>query len=248
MSNSEDVTTRYAFSDEWREGVYQAIVQRRDMRSFLPNPVPQETIAKILCAANHAPSVGFMQPWNFILVEDRTLREKIQAHVEAERILAAEKFEGARREQYLTFKLEGILDSPLNICITCDPTRFGPAVIGRNTIRETDAFSTCCAVQNLWLAARAEGVGVGWVSILKPSLLQSLLNIPEHIIPVAYVCVGFVKNFPPEPLLEKVGWLPKLKLEDLVYAEHWGAKPSPELIQILQAHEKLSSTEEPTIS
>src|SRR5207253_8923834 len=126
--------------------------------------IPNEILVRILNAAHHAASVGFMQPWNFIVVKDLELRRRIHAHVDAERKRAAEKFEGERREKYLSYKLEGILDSALNICITCDTARCGPVVLGRNTIRETDVYSTCCAVQNLWLAARVEGIGVGWVS------------------------------------------------------------------------------------
>src|SRR3990172_1284908 len=144
------------FSSEWRRGLYEAILRRRDMRTFRSDPVPPETLARILLAAHRAGSVGFMQPWNFIVVGDVELRRKIRAHVEAERLRAAEEFHGERREKYLGFKLEGILDAPINICVTCDRTRFGPAVLGRNTVPDTDIYSTCCAIQNLWLAARAE--------------------------------------------------------------------------------------------
>src|SRR5262249_36222509 len=119
-------------------------------------------------------------------------------------------------------KLEGILDAPLNICVTCDRQRFGPAVLGRHTIPETDLYSTCAAIQNLWLAARAEGIGVGWVSILDPDELRKLLGIPQHVVPVAYLCVGFPSEFAPRPMLETAGWLPRLPLTDVVFSNRWG--------------------------
>ncbi|MDP6356138.1 MAG: 5,6-dimethylbenzimidazole synthase [Planctomycetota bacterium] len=223
----------HTFPDSWREGVYEAIFRRRDIRSFKPDPVPTPILAKLLQAAHHAPSVGFMQPWNFMVIDDLAVREEIQAHVEEERIRAAEHFDEERREKYLTYKLEGILESPLNICVTCDSTRFGPAVIGRNTIRETDCFSACCAVQNLWLAARAEGIGVGWVSILRLERLREILGIPDHVCPVAYLCVGYVHQFAPKPELEAAGWLPRLPLEEIVFGDHWGDKPAQPLVGAL---------------
>ncbi len=224
----------HAFPPEWRRGLYQAILKRRDMRHFLPDPVPDDALARVLSAAHHAGSVGFMQPWNFLLVRDRATREKVHAHVTEERLRAAEKFEPARRGKYLSFKLEGILEAPLNLCVTCDPARFGPAVIGRNTIRETDLFSTCCAVQNLWLAARAEGLGCGWVSILKPESLRRLLGIPEPVYPLAYLCLGFVESFPEKPTFETEGWLPRLGLKDLVYDGAWGRAPEPAFTDLLK--------------
>ncbi|HLF07485.1 MAG TPA: 5,6-dimethylbenzimidazole synthase, partial [Thermoplasmata archaeon] len=140
--------------------VYEAIFSRRDIRKFRPDPLPEEVLHRILDAAHHAPSVGFMQPWDFILVRDRATRERVKAIFDRENARAAELYTGGRRRLYESLKLEGILDSPLNVCVTCDRSR-GGAVLGRNTILETDLFSTCCAIQNLWLAARAEGVGVG---------------------------------------------------------------------------------------
>ncbi|MBI3793420.1 MAG: 5,6-dimethylbenzimidazole synthase [Nitrospinae bacterium] len=217
----------YEFPAEWREGVYQAIVQRRDIRHFLPDAVPTEKLAKILKAGHHSASVGFMQPWDFIIIEDVEVRRKVKAHVEAERLIAAEGFDGERREKYLAYKLEGILEAPINICVTCDRERTGGKVLGRNTIRDTDVYSTAGAVQNMWLAARAEGIGVGWVSILQPEFLNNLLGLPENVTPVAYLCVGYAKEFPERPVLETTGWLPRLSLEKIVHSNRWGA-PSPQ--------------------
>jgi 5,6-dimethylbenzimidazole synthase len=215
----------HEFPAHWKDGVYAAILQRRDMRAFRPDPIPNETLARILNAAHHAGSVGFMQPWNFLVIESREVRQKIRDHVEAERLRAAAAFDEERRKKYLSFKLEGILDAALNICVTCDPTRHGPEVLGRHTIRDTDVYSTCCAIQNLWLAARAEGIGVGWVSILEPQCLRDVLGIPGHVVPVAYLCVGCVDSFPAQPMLETANWLPKLALAELVYRDQWGAPP-----------------------
>ncbi len=212
-----------AFSSDWREGVYQAIYRRRDVRRFRPDPVPSETLARLLKAAHHAPSVGFMQPWNFIVIASRATRMKVKDLYERERLAAAQFFDEPQKSHYLSLKLEGILEAPLNICITCDPTCAGPAVLGRNSTPETDVYSTCCAVENLWLAARAEGVGVGWVSILKRPQLQAILGIPPHVVPVAYLCVGYPERFLERPELEIEGWRRRQPLESVVFYENWGS-------------------------
>lgn len=213
----------FEFHSAAKQGVYDAIFQRRDIRrEFLPAPIPDEVLRRLLEAAHHAGSVGFMQPWNFILVRDLEIRRKIKAVFEEENARAASHYSGAQGALYRNFKLEGILESPLNICVTCDPERGGPHVIGRNTIRETDLFSTCCAVQNLWLAARAEGIGVGWVSILDNQKLKNILGIPDPVFPVAYLCVGYVRHFATRPLLEEAGWRQRLPLDDLIFHNSWG--------------------------
>ncbi len=204
------------------------------MRAFEPDPVPPEVLARVLGAAHQAGSVGFSQPWSFIVIDDVETRRTIRAHVEAERLRAAEAFTGERRDKYLSYKLEGILDAAVNICVTCDRERNGPAVLGRHTIRDTDVYSTCGAIQNLWLAARAEGLGVGWVSILEPDELRRTLGIPEHVLPVAYLCVGAVAEFPPRPALETTGWLPRMALGEVVYANRWGQAPGDALRQALE--------------
>ncbi|MEK6965263.1 MAG: 5,6-dimethylbenzimidazole synthase, partial [Thermoproteota archaeon] len=146
------------FSDEEKSGLYKAIFSRRDVRSqFTSKPIDEKILSQILHAAHHAPSVGFSQPWNFILIKDYEIRKKIKESFEAEKTHSSKLVEEPRRTKYLSFKLEGILDSPLNICVTYDPSKFGPFVIGRSSIPETGLYSVCCAVQNLWLAARSEG-------------------------------------------------------------------------------------------
>lgn len=218
---SQSDAERFAFTPGDREAVYRAIAGRRDVRHFRPDPVPDEVLGRILRAGGHAPSVGFSQPWNFLVVRDFETRRRLHAHVDGERRKGAERFEGERKERYLALKLEGILDAPLNLCVTCDRERFGPAVLGRNTILEADIFSAVTAVQNLWLAARAEGVGLGWVSILRNEFLSDLLGLPGNVVPVAYLCVGYPVDLPDRPLLESRGWLPRVPLEELVFEDRW---------------------------
>lgn len=213
----------HPFSDEERQGLYRAIHERRDVRSqFLPDPIPPEVLARLLQAAHHAPSVGFMQPWDFILIDSVPLREQIVRIFDQENERAANNYSGERQKTYRSLKLQGILESPLNLCITCDRSRGGDHVLGRNSIVETDLFSTCLAVQNLWLAARAEGIGVGWVSILDQHKLATALNLPEHVYPLAYLCLGYVSEFLDQPELQKKGWRSRLPLEELVHGNGWG--------------------------
>ena len=213
------------FSDEEKNGLYKAIFSRRDVRShFTSREIDDSLLSKILNAAHHAPSVGFSQPWNFILIKDYEIRKKIKESFEKERKKSSQMVEEPKKSKYLSFKLEGILDSPINICVTYDPTKFGSFVIGRSSIPETGVYSACCAVQNLWLAARTEGIGVGWVSILSNSVLKEILKLPEHVVPVAYLCLGHVDDFSPKPDLEMAGWLPRLELKDVIFYEKWGKK------------------------
>lgn len=211
------------FTDQEREGLYRAIYERRDVRSqFLPDPVPPEVLGRLLTAAHHAPSVGFMQPWDFLVIDSLEVRKSVLALFDQENAKAADNYTGDRQDQYRSLKLQGIIESPMNLCITCDRSRGGPSVLGRNTIVETDLFSTCLAVQNLWLAARAEGIGVGWVSILDQDDLAQTLNLPEHVYPLAYLCIGYVSEFLDEPELQAKGWRSRLPLAELVHRNGWG--------------------------
>ncbi len=237
-SKSERFTPVGEFEKHLKEGVYRAIYSRRDIRSqFRDQPIPEDVLARVLQAAHHAPSVGFMQPWNFILVEKLQIRKAIHDAFKRANEEAALMFPGEKRERYRSFKLEGILESPLNICVTCDRDRFGPVVIGRTANPIMDCFSSVCAVQNLWLAARAEGLGVGWVSILHNPDLMKILNLPSHVIPVAYLCIGYVTHFPDRPELETAGWLPRLSLEQIVFYNRWGEPMSENLANALRSSE-----------
>ncbi len=215
-----------SFTDAERDSVYRAIHERRDIRSYRPDPVPPDVLERILTAGHRAGSVGLMQPWNFLLVADRAVREQVHAHFLACNAEAAQRYEGDRQQTYLSLKLQGILDAPLNVLVTCDPTRGGEHVLGRSHIRETDVYSTCLAVQNLWLAARAEGVGIGWMSIMEPAAINALLGIPDPVIPVAYLTLGYPIEFPDEPLLQAVGWRKRLGLEDVLFQDRWGEPAS----------------------
>jgi 5,6-dimethylbenzimidazole synthase len=215
------------FSEVEKAGFYKAIYSRRDVRShFTSDPIDDKVLTKILNAAHHAPSVGFSQPWNFILIKDSKTKKKIKESFEIEHKYASEKLTDTKKSEYLSLKLEGILESPVNICITYDPTKFGPFVIGRTSIPETGIYSVCCAVQNMWLAARAEGIGLGWVSIISNKVLKTELGLPEHIIPIAYVCLGHVTKFETKPDLERAKWLPRLNLGEVVFYEKWEQKDS----------------------
>ncbi|QFU20607.1 5,6-dimethylbenzimidazole synthase [Shewanella eurypsychrophilus] len=208
-----------------RDAVYKTIFNRRDVRSeFKSDTIPDDVLMRILTAAHHAPSVGFMQPWDFVIVKSDETKQRLKqgflkANAEAELL-----FEGERKDQYRALKLEGILEAPIGICITCDRTRTGPVVLGRTANLDMDLYSSVCAVQNLWLAARAENIGVGWVSIIHDEVLHQTLGIPEHIVPVAYLCLGYVSTFYEKPELEKKGWLRRRPLETLIHEEQWQAK------------------------
>ena len=214
-----------SFTEEEKRGFYKAIYSRRDVRSyFISKPIEDDILSKILHAAHHAPSVGFSQPWNFILVKDIKTKSKIKESFEEEKNRSSQLVEESKRSKYISFKLEGILESPVNLCVTYDPTKFGPFVIGRSSIPEAGLYSVCCAIQNLWLSARTEGIGLGWVSILSNDTLKEVLELPEHVIPIAYLCLGYVDEFAEKPDLEIAGWLPRLDLKDVVYFEKWNDK------------------------
>lgn len=211
-----------AFPHEERQAVYRAIETRRDVRDqFLPESLPEDLVGRLLQAAHNAPSVGFMQPWNFLLVRSLATRNAVHAAFLKANAEAEAMFAGEQQARYRALKLEGILNAPLSICVTCDPTRGGTVVLGRTHNPRMDVYSTVCAVQNLWLAARAEGVGVGWVSIFHDSDIRSILGIPGHVEIVAWLCVGFVDRIYAEPELAVKGWRQRLPLEELVFEERW---------------------------
>lgn len=209
------------FSEQEKEALYKVIYTRRDIRTFLDKPVPENLIHKILQAAHHGPSVGFMQPWNFILVTDEDTKARLAWAADKERRALAIHYEDQKQEQFLNLKVEGIMQAPLTICVTCDPTRGGSHVLGRNSIPETDLMSTACAIQNMWLAACAEGLALGWVSFYKKNDVRDILNIPPHIDPVALLSVGYTEHYPSKPILETANWEKRRALQDLIYHEHW---------------------------
>ncbi len=157
----------------------------------------------------------------FVVVKEADVKQQVKDAFQLAHNDAAEMFEGDRQEQYKSFKLEGIMEAPVGVCVTCDRLRNGPVVIGRTAIPEMDLYSTVCAVQNLWLAARAENLGLGWVSIIDNEALKEILAIPEHVVPIAYLCIGYVSHFHDNPELEKAGWLPRENIGELIHYNRW---------------------------
>lgn len=214
---------RHEFSLPEREAVYRAIFERRDVRrNFLPTPIPDQILTRVLTAAHHAGSVGFMQPWDFVVVRDRATKGAVKELFQQANTEAATRYRGERAALYRSLKLEGIEEAPINIGVTCSRQRGGPHVLGRSTVRDTDLYSTCCAIQNLWLAARAEGIGVGWVSILDHGALKRVLGVPKPVKVLAYLCLGYVSDFATKPDLEAAGWRARIPVEELIHYESWG--------------------------
>lgn len=217
---------QHRYSDAEIAAVYRVIAERRDMRHFLPTPVAPEILTKILQAAHHAPSVGLMQPWRFIRISDVNTRTSIHQLVDAERVRTAQaigEYENtARMAEFLRLKVEGILDcGELLVVALCDKRE--QQVFGRRTMPEMDLASVSCAIQNMWLAARAEGLGMGWVSIFDPVKLAQLLNIPNDAKPIAVLCLGHVNSFYKEPMLVETGWKIAKPLTDMVMENSWDA-------------------------
>lgn len=213
------------FSDHERAAVYRVIFERRDVRrNFLQTPIADAVLARILTAAHHAGSVGFMQPWDFVVVRQQATKFAVKQLFQKSNGQAAMRYEGARATLYQSLKLEGIEEAPINICVTCSRQRGGRHVLGRSTVRDTDIYSTCCAIQNLWLAARAEGIGVGWVSILDHVALKRVLGIPRPVKVLAYLCLGYVSEFAAQPDLETAGWRARIPVDQLIHHESWGNK------------------------
>lgn len=202
--------------------LFEAIYRRRDVRDFGPDQIPQKTLLKILDAAHHAGSVGLMQPWNFTVIQAPATQASIVEIVAEENLKAAKNYHGEDREKYLSLHLEAIHTAPVHIAVTCDSQRGGLQVVGRNTMPETDLYSTCCAIQNLWLAARAEGVGMCWVSLIDPERVKQVLGIPEAITLVGYLCLGIPESFDDRPHLERQGWKERTPLEEVLFFESWG--------------------------
>jgi len=213
------------FGEEEREAVYRAIGARRDVRrGFVGEALPDAVLERLLKAAHSAPSVGLMQPSRFILIRSVEVRQRVREAFEAANREALERYTGEERERYRALKLEGILEAPQNLCVVCDAESERGRGLGRQTMPETAVYSTVCAIQNLWLAARAEGVGVGWVSIVSPGALREILGIPEKVVPVAYLCLGYVDRFGEEPELERLGWEQRCSLESVLFHESYGGE------------------------
>ena len=207
------------FSEADKEAIYRVIAERRDMRHFLPDPVPPELLTRLLQAAHLAPSVGYMQPWRFIRIVNHELRMQIHTLVEAERVVTAAAL-AEREDEFMRLKVEGIRECGELLVVALTNGR-EKHVFGRRTLPEMDLASASCAIQNLWLAARAEGLGMGWVSLFDPEKLAQLLDMPSGASPVAVLCLGYVDAFYPRPMLEMERWANRIPLETLVFEDRW---------------------------
>lgn len=215
-----------AFSTVERDAVYRAIFERRDMRHFVGGEVPADVMRRLMSAAHHAPSVGFMQPWRFIRVRSKPLRVELHTLVERERLLTAKAL-GQREDEFMKLKVQGVLDAA-EVLVVALPEGREQHIFGRRTLPEMDLASAACAIQKLWLAARAEGLGMGWVSLFCPVQLVRLLGMPEGSKPVAVLCLGPVKAFYDKPMLQSENWATRSKLEDMMFEDGWGQVSSPE--------------------
>lgn len=204
-------------------GLYETIFRRRDVRGqFNGDPIDTDTLRKVLEAAHSAPSVGLTQPWDFVVVDSDKLRKQFWEHVQEEREAFAATLAGDDAETFAGIKIDGILEASLSLVVSYDPERGRPAVLGRNTIDDAGLYSVCLAIQNLWLAATAEGWGVGWVSFYREPFLADLLHLPEGIRPVAWLCLGPVDRFEEVPDLERHGWRQRRPLDDSIHHNRWG--------------------------
>ena len=217
-----------SFPDAERAAVYRAIDERRDVRrDFVPDPIPSDVLERVLAAGHRAPSVGFSQPWDFIIITDPGRRARVKALAERSRDDFASSLPAARARAFDRLKTEAIVQTPVNIVVTCDPTRGGRHTLGRHAQPQTAAYSSVLAVANLWLAARAEGLGVGWVSFFDERELAAELGLPPHLEVVAYLCLGYVTSFAPEPELAQAGWARRRPLSWAVHAEEYGRRQLP---------------------
>ncbi|AGO60469.1 5,6-dimethylbenzimidazole synthase [Ferroplasma acidarmanus] len=215
--------------------VYEAIKKRRDVRSwFSDKHIDNNTLGRILKAGNYAPSVGLSQPWNYILIRDIETRKKIKAVVEEKRMDFYNSLPDEKKIKFQNIKIEGILESDLNMAVTCDVSRKGPDILGRATMPEMSEYSVVLSIENMWLAARAEGIGMGWISFIDPDMVKKILGIPESIKLVGYLAVGYLSEDHDIPELEEKKWEKRLDVSNFVYMDKWGEKPDPETIDKLK--------------
>jgi len=204
-------------------GLYEAIHRRRDVRAqFTGAPIAAPVLARVLAAAHAAPSVGLSQPWDFVVISDPAVRRAFYDHVHDERRAFAASLAGAEAERFAGIKIDGVLEATLSLVVTYDPARGAPNVLGRHAIADAGLYSVCLAIENLWLATTAEGLGMGWVSFYRERFVRRLLGIPEAVRPVAWLCLGPVSHLEDTPDLERHGWRHRLALADVLHYDHWG--------------------------
>lgn len=221
------MTNPHAYSDSEQAAIYKVIAERRDMRHFLSEPIPEDVLTRLLQAAHHAPSVGLMQPWRFLRITAPEIRAAIHRLVDEERVATAKaigEYENtARMAEFLRLKVEGVLEcGELFVVGLCDQRE--EHIFGRRTLPEMDIASVSCAIQNMWLAARAEGIGMGWVSLFDPVRLGQLLSMPKESKPIAILCLGYVNSFYHQPMLVETGWRREKPLSEMLMENHWSSK------------------------
>jgi 5,6-dimethylbenzimidazole synthase len=221
-SSTEPASAPAPITDPLASRLYDVIHRRRDVRAqFTGEPLDAAVLGRLLGAAHAAPSVGMSQPWDFVLVYDQGIRRTFWEHVQQERQVFAESLQDERAERFAGIKVEGILEATLSVVVTYDADRGGPDVLGRHAIGASGIYSVCLAIENLWLACTAEGIGMGWVSFYREGFLRDLLGIPERIVPVAWLCIGPVSHLESTPDLERVGWRHRRPLADVVHRDRW---------------------------
>ncbi len=216
-----DAPDGWRFSQAARDALYDVLRARRDVRRFRPDPVPDEVLERVLAAAHAAPSVGHSQPWRFVVVDDPALRDRAAIMADAERLAQSERLDPESARHLLDLQLEGIREAPLGVVVCCDRRVPAAGVLGRATFPDADLWSCACAIENLWLAARAEGLGVGWVTLFAPAELDGLVGLPDGVVTLGWLCLGWPDERPPEPGLERAGWSRREPLSAVVLRNRW---------------------------
>lgn len=252
IGDASSAAQRAAAPDGWafpvgQQGLFEVMAARRDIRRYRAEAVPEELIRKILEAGHQAPSVGHSQPWRFIIVDDKQIRDQAAVMADRERLRQADLLTPERREKLLDLQLEGIREAPLGIVVACDRRTPSSGVLGRNTFTDADMWSCACAVQNIWLAARAYGLGMGWVTLFRPDELAELLGLPENVETLGWLCLGWPDERPPEPGLQRRAWSKRLALDDLISRNRWpdapasapvnGLAKAPDQTDVVAAHD-----------
>ncbi|MCW2849153.1 MAG: cob(II)yrinic acid a,c-diamide reductase [Marmoricola sp.] len=217
----------WAFPQTARETFYAVVAARRDVRRFRPDPVDPETVRRVLAAAHMAPSVGHSQPWRFIVVSDPATRDRAARMADEQRLRQARQMDPEAGRRLLDLQLEGIREAPLGVVVACDRRTPAGGVLGRATFPDADMWSCACAIQNLWLAARAEGLGVGWVTLFEQQDLEGLVGVPDGVVTLGWLCLGWPDERPPAPGLERAGWSRRQPVEDVIFAERWSVTTPP---------------------
>jgi nicotinate-nucleotide--dimethylbenzimidazole phosphoribosyltransferase len=251
IGDATSAADRAAAPDAWafppgeRSALYGVLAARRDVRRYRPDPVPADVLDRVLTAGHQAPSVGHSQPWRFLIVREAALRERAAWMADQARLAQAAQLAPESARQLLDLQLEGIREAPLAVVVCCDRRTPAAGVLGRATFPDADLWSCACAIQNLWLAARAEGLGMGWVTLFEPAALGELLGLPEGVVTLGWLCLGWPDERPPAPGLERAGWSTRLPLSDVVLTDRWSeSAPPPSHLRAPSQHQVVGARDE----